>query len=478
MKGILIIFFSFSLILTNYSQTTVDNSKKIETLNKYVDFMNANIHGMTVIKVLLENFNQEINKYVDLESFKLNDINEYVSYDVFKEVEYYAGFNNNTPYELLKLYNISANNLDVADRELLRTNSERLLEIISATNKVRHDASKLIKTLDLNDIENVNKVYKELEIGVKLFNEFYRVEKEVEKVIISAGLKYESKSEKSYNELSELKSLSRLCKNILTKIREKEENGIDNNIEQLLVQIEKCKNLKIEKVSNLAGDNSVGDNLKDVLERCTHISKMGKQYLNNESIPQRFKAYGRTFYYYNEMNTVYNFIGGSTVFNVNNLIKLNSRSIVQQIEMPTIFQIIYPKKIESGEVIKATDTNVFIPVKVKERTVTKNKVMRVDGPVVTLQLYDHMIQDGDVVSINFNGDWILEKEELEKGSKTVKIKLNEEGKNFLLLHAESVGKRPPNTMALSYMYKGDKKEIILKSDLNTSELIEIIQVKN
>ena len=87
MKGILIIFFSFSLILTNYSQTTVDNSKKIETLNKYVDFMNANIHGMTVIKVLLENFNQEINKYVDLESFKLNDINEYVSYDVFKEVE-------------------------------------------------------------------------------------------------------------------------------------------------------------------------------------------------------------------------------------------------------------------------------------------------------------------------------------------------------------------------------------------------------
>ena len=102
--------------------------------------------------------------------------------------------------------------------------------------------------------------------------------------------------------------------------------------------------------------------------------------------------------------------------------------------------------------------------------------MRVESSIVEIQLYDHMIADGDIVSINFNGDWILEKEELESGSKTVKLQLNKEGKNFLLLHADNVGKRPPNTMGLSYKYHGEKKEIILKSDDNTSELIEIILV--
>jgi uncharacterized protein related to proFAR isomerase len=171
-------------------------------------------------------------------------------------------------------------------------------------------------------------------------------------------------------------------------------------------------------------------------------------------------------------------MGSGLAFIINQIYETNNFDYLQNIEMPPLLQIVYPKKIESGEIIKATDENVFIPEKVKERTVTKNKIIRVDASIVTLHLYDHMIQDGDVVSINFNGDWILEKEELEKGSKTIKIKLNEEGKNFLLLHAESVGKRPPNTMALSYMYKGEKKEIILKSDLNTSELIEIIQSKN
>jgi hypothetical protein len=59
----------------------------------------------------------------------------------------------------------------------------------------------------------------------------------------------------------------------------------------------------------------------------------------------------------------------------------------------------------------------------------------------------------------------------------MKLQLNPVGRNYLLLHADNVGKRPPNTMALSYVFRGDKKEIVLKSDNDFSELIEIVIVK-
>ena len=60
-----------------------------------------------------------------------------------------------------------------------------------------------------------------------------------------------------------------------------------------------------------------------------------------------------------------------------------------------------------------------------------------------------------------------------KRVKKSKIATQPTGQNFLLLHAYNVGKRPPNTIGVKYKYRGETKEIILKSDYNTSELIEI-----
>jgi hypothetical protein len=54
------------------------------------------------------------------------------------------------------------------------------------------------------------------------------------------------------------------------------------------------------------------------------------------------------------------------------------------------------------------------------------------------------------------------------------LKLNDKGKNFLLLHADDMGRQPPATIALSYMYKGKKETIVLNSDTVKSEVIEII----
>jgi hypothetical protein len=65
---ILILLFASSI---SYSQT----SKKLEALNEYVNFTNESVHGLLIIHRLLENSNQEVNKYVDLPNYKINNIN-------------------------------------------------------------------------------------------------------------------------------------------------------------------------------------------------------------------------------------------------------------------------------------------------------------------------------------------------------------------------------------------------------------------
>src|SRR5690606_35458415 len=111
----------------------------------------------------------------------------------------------------------------------------------------------------------------------------------------------------------------------------------------------------------------------------------------------------------------------------------------------------------------------------KERKISESQnVIQAETIDIELNMYDHMHQDGDIVSINFNGDWILENAEIEKQPQILKLKLNPEGRNYIILHAVNLGLRPPNTLAVSYVYKGRKREIILRSDLNNSELIEIV----
>lgn len=434
---------------------------------------------MFMVNRLLVEYNLELNKYVDLESEKINYYsNKDLPVDIFEDKDKW--FYEISPYDLLKQAKLLSENLTVAEKTLINAHADKLLQIIKTSNQLRFDMDKVSVGVDFTKKENITKVYTKLEEGVKLFNDFYSVQLEFQKVLDELATKYTDKTNANYASYQTMTQVHKTSKLILAKLRSKETESLN---ELVKVQSSSITAFAALKMTQLSTSKAIQDKLNFHFNNCLNsvreMNKSASLFNSGESVPSKYKLYGRFYYYYNvELISKNNKYGSGLTFELNNLLKQVNLPFIRFTEMPHIFQIIYPKKIESGEVIKATDNNVFIPETVKERTVTKNKVIRVDGPVVTLQLYDHMIQDGDIVSINFNGDWILEKEELEKGSKTVKIKLNEEGKNFLLLHAESVGKRPPNTMALSYMYKGEKKEIILKSDLNTSELIEIIQAKN
>ena len=64
--------FFFLLVFTIEVDAQASQKQQAASLNNYVYFTNESVHGLLIVHRLLENFNQKINKYVDLESTQFN----------------------------------------------------------------------------------------------------------------------------------------------------------------------------------------------------------------------------------------------------------------------------------------------------------------------------------------------------------------------------------------------------------------------
>lgn len=113
-----------------------------------------------------------------------------------------------------------------------------------------------------------------------------------------------------------------------------------------------------------------------------------------------------------------------------------------------------------------------IPTSVDGRTVSVTKKIAVKNTDVVIKVWDHQMIDGDIISLNLNGKWILQNYTLEKEHKEIRVKL-QAGTNYLVLHAHNLGIYSPNTAALS-LFDGKKTQtIVLESTLNASGTIQI-----
>ncbi len=109
----------------------------------------------------------------------------------------------------------------------------------------------------------------------------------------------------------------------------------------------------------------------------------------------------------------------------------------------------------------------------KRKLLTKDK-MHVPKDSILVQIWDSNRVDGDIVSLDFNGQLILSNYALTSIPKSIKVRLNS-GENVLTLVAHNLGDIPPNTAALSIEREEGHKTIILKSDMDQSECIKIIK---
>lgn len=425
-------------------------SSQIAAFNKYINFSNECTHGMLIVHRLLENFNQEVNKFVNLESQQVNFYsNKDLPKNIFEDPDHW--FYEQTPYEW---YQVSiSQELDSKWNLPLKEVANQMRQTITAINQVRFEADQFISDNDLNERSNQEKIYAILENGVTLFEQFYLNQKRLRKLIQEfsatnqiASSKFETVHDQAYV--------------MLESLRYKSDNNWDSGIEVM-----ERANLNM----NLKGDQKT---------KLSMFLKGAREFIETAEVSPEYKQYGKYYFYHNSKLLNYvNRYGNGYVNAYNENIDIDNQ--LKLLEIPHFYQVIYPTRwLEDVPLASKDPVILALPDKLKDRTITvSDRSIQVDSDIVELEIFDHKMIDGDIVSVNFNGDWILEEHALKGKPFPLKVKLNKTGKNFLLLHAVNLGRKPPNTMALRYVFQGKTETVVLSSDLDESEVIELVIVE-
>jgi hypothetical protein len=464
--------------LTGQNQARPSN-EEIKALNNYVDFTNESIHGLLIVHRLLENFNKNINKYVDLPENIVNLYsNKDLPQDIFDDPEKW--FYDLSPNELFKKIESSRQILPANVDARLYQSASSMKNITNAINNLRFEIDQLIPTLDLTKRENLSLVYDKLEEGVTYYKEFYRHQTDLENTI-SEYVKTFKQTDDDLQfpaVLKELQNVYKTQKNALVALYFRQDDDFDNLFNLQKEALRKFESIKLSDYNSTRLVNSkVQTYWSNIKKQSAASLNMQKSFINYEEIPEEYKIYERFYYFYNiAVINKFNRYGNGVVYEMNRILDYLEIPMVHFFEMPHYFKVIYPKILDSTEYLASSDPNIKrTPEAVRDRQVKiADRVIYVDSAVVEFRLFDNKIIDNDIVTINFNGDWIIEKYRLSEKPYMFKLALNKIGKNFLLLHAEDVGRQPPCTIALSYFYRGVLQNIFLNSDYNSSELIEII----
>ena len=123
------------------------------------------------------------------------------------------------------------------------------------------------------------------------------------------------------------------------------------------------------------------------------------------------------------------------------------------------FEVVYRIKNTAAKQIEKTE------VKLKES-------ISLDSKQVKVSIWDNNVEDGDIISLSLNGEWIIRNLRVSKCKATFFLDLLED-ENFLIMKAENIGEKPPNTAAFYFETDNFKKEIVLNSDLGKSEMVSI-----
>ncbi|MEO1515523.1 MAG: WG repeat-containing protein [Bacteroidota bacterium] len=107
-----------------------------------------------------------------------------------------------------------------------------------------------------------------------------------------------------------------------------------------------------------------------------------------------------------------------------------------------------------------------------KRNIKNGRTIRVKSRELVVELFDHKKLDGDVISMNFKGEWIVKYHELRSERHRLRLFLDgEKGTNYLMLYANNLGKEPPNTVALNIDDGTDVQRVILNADLKSCDII-------
>jgi hypothetical protein len=87
---------------------------------------------------------------------------------------------------------------------------------------------------------------------------------------------------------------------------------------------------------------------------------------------------------------------------------------------------------------------------------------------VTFNVWDSGQIDGDIISLNVNGNWVLENYTLGATKRAISVTLPSRGYSYVVLYAHNEGSLPPNTAALSINDGTREQNLVLSANLQTN----------
>jgi len=456
----------------------VASSKEIAALNEYVHFTNEGIHGMLIVHRLLENYNQEVNKWVDLDSYIINNFsNADLPADIFEDPEDW--FYDTSPEEWLEKI-VANGNLPAAKKNALLGTAKTMRQQLQAINQLRFDLENLLKEKNLAVRSELAEVYEKLEEGVTVYEQYYTNYNDINQKLLSMYQPMKGNISKG-RELEVYQTLSKVyltTKLSLKFMREKEDERLPKLLADLKLATAALSQLNMTALSSDTYKNEkIKRAKKNILAEATEAAGKLEMFVADGSVPVEYAAHGRYYYYYNcNIINDFNRYGSGIVFEMNTILDMLDMPVLRFVEMPHYFKVLYPEAMSSTKPVAATNPNITAPPKeIKKRAVVP-VVDRIyaDSLVFTVEIYDSKINDGDVISFNFNKDWLINKQRLSDVPQRLQLQLNESGKNFFILHSDDVGRNPPTTIGIRYTYGGETQVVKLSSDLNTSQMIEVI----
>lgn len=128
-----------------------------------------------------------------------------------------------------------------------------------------------------------------------------------------------------------------------------------------------------------------------------------------------------------------------------------------------------PPKDTVPEIIDVVFAENNVPVAIKERDVELQSTITVSQPEFDIEIWDRSVVDGDSISLNLNGDWILQDYMVVKTKLKIHVKINPKvTNNYLILFALNLGEISPNTAAVQVLIDGKEYKLTLTSDLKKS----------
>jgi hypothetical protein len=109
----------------------------------------------------------------------------------------------------------------------------------------------------------------------------------------------------------------------------------------------------------------------------------------------------------------------------------------------------------------------------ENRRVVVGNETKVHQQFVDIEIWDNDREDGDVLSLSLNDNWVLKGYELAKAKKYLRLQL-QKGENWLMMRADNLGSIPPNTAAIAVLDGGTRKVFMLHSDTSKSEILKLV----